>query len=196
MLNRHAIMTAPLALALVAGPALAAGEESPKGLFNPSLGNTDFVVLIGFLLFLAIIFYFNVHAMLMGMLDKRAEGIKADLDEARALREEAQTLLASYERKQREVAEQADRIVANAKADAEAAAEQARADLQVSIARRLQAAEDQIANAETKAVNAVRNKAVEVAIAAAADSIAKSLADADADKMIDASIDEVARRLH
>ena len=68
--------------------------------------------------------------MLAGLLDKRAEGIKSDLDEARALREEAQTLLASYERKQREVAEQAERIVTQAKADAEAAAEEAKANLE------------------------------------------------------------------
>ena len=52
------------------------------------------------------------------MLDKRADGIKSELDEARALREEAQTLLASYERKQKEVQEQADRIVAAAKEEA------------------------------------------------------------------------------
>ena len=124
------MMKKVLALSLFAVPGMAlAAEDKPHGLFDPSLGNTDFVVLIGFLLFLAIIFYFNVPAMLGGMLDKRAEGIKADLDEARALREEAQSLLASYERKSREVADQAERIVAQAKADAEAAAAQARADL-------------------------------------------------------------------
>ena len=183
---------------LAATPALAAeeGYSYPKGLFQPSLGNTDFVVLIGFLLFIAIIFYFNVPAMLGGLLDKRAEGIKSDLDEARALREEAQTLLASYERKQREVADQAERIVAQAKADAEAAAEEAKANLEKSIARRIQAAEDQIQSAEDKAVQSVRNRAVEVAIAAAAATIGKSMAAADANKLIDASIGEVERRLH
>ena len=188
-----------LILALAAAPALAAGEEGysyPHGLFQPSMGNTDFVVLIGFLLFLAIIFYFNVPAMLGGMLDKRAEGIKAELDEARALREEAQTLLASYEGKQREVADQAERIVTQAKADAEAAAAEAKANLEKSIARRLQAAEDQIQSAEDKAVQSVRNRAVEVAISAAAATIAKQMAAADANKLIDNAIGEVERRLH
>jgi F-type H+-transporting ATPase subunit b len=187
-----------LMLTLAAAPALAAedGYSYPKGLFQPSLGNTDFVVLIGFLLFIAIIFYFNVPSMLAGLLDERAEGIKSDLDEARALREEAQTLLASYERKQREVAEQAERIVTQAKADAEAAAEEAKANLEKSIARRLQAAEDQIQSAEDKAVLSVRNRAVEVAISAVAATIGKQMAAADANKMIDASIDEVGRRLH
>jgi F-type H+-transporting ATPase subunit b len=184
------------ALFLVAGPALAAEPGYAPGYDFTSLFNTDFVVLIGFLLFLSILFYFNVPAMLGGMLDKRAEGIKSDLDEARALREEAQTLLASYERKQREVADQAERIVAQAKADAEAAAVQARSDLERSIARRLAAAEEQIASAEDKAVRSVRNRAVEVAIAAAAESVAKGMGASDADRLIETAIGEVERRLH
>lgn len=182
-------------LAVLPGAALAA-DDKPHGLLAPSMGNTDFVVLIGFLLFLAIIFYFNVPSMLAGMLDKRAAGIKSDLDEARALREEAQTLLASYERKQREVADQAERIVTQAKADAEAAAEDAKASLQRSIARRLQAAEDQIQSAEDKAIQSVRDRAVEVAIAAAAETIASQMAASDADRLIDDSIAQVERRLH
>lgn len=184
-------------LMTLAAPAMAlAADDKPKGLLNPSLGNSDFVVMIGFVLFLAILFYFNVPSMLMGMLDKRAEGIKAELDEARALRDEAQTILASYERKSREVADQAERIVAQAKADAEAAAVEARAALDRSIARRVQAAQDQIQSAEDKAVRSVRDRAIEVAIAAAAETIAKEMAAADANKMIDNAIGEVERRLH
>lgn len=188
-----------LLLSLAATPAMAADEagySAPHGLFQPSMGNTDFVVLIGFLLFVAIIFYFNVPALLLGMLDKRAAGIKSDLDEARALREEAQSLLASYERKQREVADQAERIVAQAKADAESAAEEGKANLERSIARRMQAAEDQIKSAEDKAVQSVRNRAVEVAIGAAAATIGKQMSASDANKLIDQSIGEVERHLH
>ena len=70
-----------------------------------SLGNTDFVVLLGFILFGVVLVYFKVPGILGGLLDKRAEGIKSELDEARALREEAQALLASYDRKQREMQE-------------------------------------------------------------------------------------------
>ena len=185
-----------LAILMTLAPAMAlAAEGKPKGLLNPSLGNSDFVVLIGFVLFLAILFYFNVPAMLMGMLDKRAEGIKAELDEARALREEAQSILANYERQSREVADQAERIVAQAKADAEAALE-GPAALERSIARRVKSAADQIQSAEDKAVRSVRDRAVEVAIAAAAETIAKQMAAADANKMIDNAIGEVERRLH
>ena len=96
----------------------------------------------------------GVPKKLTGMLDARAAQIKSDLDEARALREEAKTILASYERKQKEVAEQTDRIIATAKEEAMAAAEQAKADLKAAIARRLAGAEEQIASAEAAAVQA------------------------------------------
>ena len=174
----------------MASPALAA-----SGPFF-SLTNTNFVVLIAFLLFVAVLLYLKVPSLLGGMLDKRADGIQSELDEARALREEAQTLLASYERKQKEVQEQADRIVAHAKEEAAEAAEQAKADLKVSIARRLKAAEDQIASAEQGAVKEVKDKAVTIAVAAAKDVIAQQMTAADGDKLIDAAIADVDAKLH
>lgn len=177
-------------LALIPMPALAA-----KGPFF-SLFNTDFVVLISFLLFVGVLVYLKVPGLLMGLLDKRAATIRSELDEAKALREEAQTILASYERKQKEVAEQAERIVETAKKEAEAAAEQAKEDLKLSIARRLQAAEDQIASAEASAVREVRDRAVNVAIAAAADVIAAKTAAADQNKLIDEAIETVSAKLH
>ena len=85
-------------LALIASPALAA---TGKPFF--SLSNTDFVVSIGFLVFIGIILYYKVPAKITGMLDARAAQIKAELEEARNLRDEAKALLASYERKQKEV---------------------------------------------------------------------------------------------
>ena len=91
-----------------------------------SLRNTDFVVLCSFLLFIGILFYFKVPGLLGGMLDKRSDGIRKEIDEARALRDEAQSLLASYERKQKEAMEQAERILATARADAAAAADPGR----------------------------------------------------------------------
>jgi len=176
--------------AVLATPALAA-----EGAFF-SLTNTDFIVLVGFITFIGILFYFNVPTMLMGMLDKRADDIQSELNEAKALREEAQTLLASFERKQKEVQEQADRIVAKAKEDAEAAAVQAKADLKDSIKRRLGAAEDQIASAQNAAVKEVRDSAITVAIGAAQDVIAKQATAASANKSIEDGIAEVAAKLH
>ena len=187
---KQRILTLAGVVVLAAQPALAA-----KGPFL-SLSNTDFVVLIAFLLFIGVLFYFKVPTLLGGLLDKRAEGIQSELDEARALKEEAQELLASYERKQAEVQEQADRIVAQAKSDAEAAAEQAKVDLEKSIQRRLAAAEDQITSAEASAVKEVRDKAASVAVMAARDVIAQQMTAADGNKLIDAAIAEVDAKLH
>ncbi|WP_171102729.1 MULTISPECIES: F0F1 ATP synthase subunit B [unclassified Ruegeria] len=173
-----------------ASPAFAA-----KGPFF-SLANTDFVVLLGFIVFIAILFYFKVPGMIGGLLDKRAEGIKSELDEARALHEEARSLLASYERKQREVQGQADAIVAAAKEDAALAAEQAKVDLEKSIERRLAAAQDQIASAEASAVKEVRDQAISVAVSAANAVLAKQMTATQANKLIDASIADVGEKLH
>ncbi|MEM8822697.1 MAG: F0F1 ATP synthase subunit B [Pseudomonadota bacterium] len=180
-----------LPLILLTTPAFAAAG---KPFF--SLANTDFVVTIGFLIFIGILVYFKVPGLLMGMLDKRADGIRKDLDEARALREEAQTLLASYERKTREAEEQAADIVAAAKRDAEVNAEQAKVDLQASVERRLAAATDQIESAKAAAIKEVRDRAITVATAVAADVVAKQLSAADANKLIDQSIDAVSSKLH
>ncbi|MBO9452626.1 F0F1 ATP synthase subunit B [Tropicibacter sp. R16_0] len=182
-----------LALILTAGvasPALAA-----SGPFF-SLGNTDFVVTLGFLVFIGVLFYFKVPGMIGGALDNRAQGIQSELDEARALRDEAQALLASYERKQKEVQDQAAAIVAAAKEDAALAAEQAKADLEVSIARRLAAAQDQIASAEASAVKEVRDQAIAIAVSAANEVIAKQMTAAQGNKLIDAAIAEVDAKLH
>src|SRR5690606_23008668 len=118
------------------------------------------------------------------------------LEEARRLREEAQELYASYERRQREVQGQAAEIVANAKREAEASAQKAKADLQVSIQRRLAAADDQIASAEADAIRAVRDRAIAAATAAAGKLIAANRPAAAQSAAIDAAIDEVAARLH
>ena len=173
-----------------ASPAFAA-----KGPFF-SLSNSNFVVLIAFLLFIAVLLYLKVPSLLGGMLDKRAQGIEAELDEARALREEAQTLLAGYERKQKEVQDQADRIVAQAKEEAKLAAEQAKEDLKTSIARRLAAAEEQIASAESSALKEVRDRAVTIAVGAAKDVIAKQMTAAEANKLIESAIEDVDAKLH
>jgi F-type H+-transporting ATPase subunit b len=179
-----------LALILAASPAYAAG-----GPFF-SLRNTDFVVLLAFLVFIGILVWKKVPGLLGGLLDKRAAQIKADLDEARALREEAKVLLASYEKKQKDVQEQSERIIATAKAEAEAAATAAKADLAQSIARRMAAAGEQIASAEAAAIAQVRNQAINLAVAAAGEVLAKQSTAASAASSIDAAIATVDAKFH
>lgn len=179
-----------LLLALVASPAMAA-----SGPFF-SLQNTNFVVLIAFIAFISLLVYLKVPAKLLGMLDARAATIKSELDEARALREEAKSILATYERRQKEVQEQADRIVSSAREEALAAAAQAKEDLKSSIARRLASATEQIASAEAAAIRQVREQAVSVAIAAAGDVLSKQMTADAASASIDDAIAQVEAKLH
>jgi F-type H+-transporting ATPase subunit b len=161
-----------------------------------SFHNTNFTVSLAFLLFVGVLRYAKVPGMLTGMLDKRATQIRAELDEARALREEARTILATYERKKKDVQEQSDRIVAAAKEEATKAAAEAREELKRSIARRLAAAEDRIASAEKAAIREVREQAVSVAVAAAGDILARQMTAEAAASTIDASIKQVGAKLH
>lgn len=188
---KHLMKTslASAALALVGAPAFASEAFW-------SLDNTHTVVLFAFLFFVAVLLYLGVPKMVGKTLDDRADGIRGELDAARKLREEAQTLLASYERKQREVAEQSERIVVHAKEEARIAGEQAKEDLKGSIARRLAAAEDQIKSAENSALREVRDEAVSVAIAAAAQVISAKMTAKDGGALIDAAIKDVETKLH
>lgn len=180
----------PLMVIFAATPALAA-----EGPFF-SLYNTEFVVLISFLLFAGVVVYLKVPGLIGGLLDKRADGIRADLEEARALREEARKVLADYERRQKEVQASADRIVAKAREEATAAAEQAKADIAASVKRRLEAAEGQIGAAEAAAVRAVRERAVAVAVGAAAEILSGQMTKAESNRLIDDAIDQAGSRLN
>ena len=110
--------------------------------------------------------------------------------------EEARALLSSYEKKQKDVQEQSERIVSQAKAEAEAVAQQAKADLKDSIARRLVAAQDQIASAEAQALRAVREQAVTLAVAAAGDVLSKQMTSDRAAASIDMAIAQVDAKFH
>ncbi len=181
-----------LLASLMATPAFASGG----GHAWYSLNDTNFVVLIAFAIFLGVLVYFGVPKLITKMLDDRAEGIKSEIDEARALREEAQTILASFERKHKEVEGKVAGIIEHAKTEAEIAADAAKADLKDSIARRLQAAVDQIASAEEAAVREVKDKAINIAVAAAGEVIAANMSAKDAGGLIDDAIKVAGDKLH
>ena len=180
-----------VAFLAMTGPALAAGDYP---FF--SLQNTDLVVLLGFLVFVGILVYFKVPAKISELLDARGVAIRAELDEARRLREEALALNATFERKQAEVKSEVARIVEKAKSDAQFAAEQTKTEIEASIARRLKTAEDQIASAEANAVREVRTAAVAVAIAAAGDVLKKQMDGAKSDALVADAVKIASERLH
>ena len=182
-------------LTLILATVMASPVLAAEGPFI-SLRNTNFIVLLSFILFIVVLLKYKVPSILTGLLDKRADEITATLNHARSLREEAQTLLASYERKQREVQEQADRIIAQAKIDADLAAAQANEDLKLSVDRRVLAAQEQIASAEASAVKEIKNQAITVAMAVATDVLAKQMTAVSSNQLIDDAIKEIDAKLH
>jgi F-type H+-transporting ATPase subunit b len=160
------------------------------------LNDTNIVVSIAFVAFVGVLLYLGVPKIVAKLLDGRADGIKRDLDEAKALRDEARAILDSYEAKQKAVAGQAAAIVASAKEEAVNAAAAAKEDLAATIARRVQAAKDQIASAETAAIRQIKDQAAAVAVAAARDVIAKGINAETGNGLIDAAIADVGAKLH
>ena len=186
-----ATISTALAAIVSAAPAFAAGEGSFW-----QLTNTDFVVLLAFIVFVFVLVIFKVPGRIGHMLDQRAVSIKSDLDEAKALREEAQALLASIERKQREVSDQAELIIQHARKDAEAAAQNAKDDLAASLTRRLAAADEQIALAEATALSNVKDKAIALSSKVASDFISSNLSSDQQGQMLDKSIEDISVRLN
>lgn len=160
------------------------------------LYNSTLVVGLSVVIFFVLLWYLGVHKFLGKKLDERAQAIRSELDEARKLREEAQELFAEFERKQKQVQEQAEDITAKARQEAEAAAVRAKEDIKVSIDRRMKAADEQIALAEQNAIKEVRDRAAAIAIAAAAEVLANRIGDSEDDRLIQNAIEKVSTRLH
>ena len=159
-------------------------------MFNPT-----FWVGLAFVIFVAAVFR-PVSRMVAAALDGRAEKIQDELDEAVRLREEAQALLAGYERRQNEAIQEAEGILAHAKEEAERQARQAGDALEELIKRREIQAVERIARAEEEAVADVRNAAVELAIAATKRLISSELDDDRQQALIDEAIGELGDKLH
>ncbi len=160
------------------------------------LQDPSFWVAISFFGFIGLLMYYKVPQKAGEALDKRADKIREELEEARKLREEAQAILADYQRKQKEAEESAKEIIALAKQEAEAYATETRKALAESLERRTRIAEDKIGRAEAQAMDEVRAAAVDVAIAAADKLISDNLTDSTSGQMIDKTIKELQSKLN
>jgi F-type H+-transporting ATPase subunit b len=124
-------------------------------------------VAIAFVLFLGLLVYLGAHRRIIGGIDQRQARIKAELDEAVRLREEARAVLVEFERKGREAESEAAAIIASAKTEAERLAVEAKTRMEDFVVRRTKMAETKIAQAEAQALADVRSAAAETAVAAA-----------------------------
>ncbi|MHA1524259.1 MAG: F0F1 ATP synthase subunit B family protein [Alphaproteobacteria bacterium] len=160
------------------------------------LQDPTFWVAVSFFMFVGVIVYFKVPGLVAKALDGRAEAIRQELEQARRLREEAQALLAQYQRKQSEAEKEAQDIIAQAKQEAELLAVDMREKLTQVLERRAKSAEEKIALAETQAIKELRSRAAEIAVLAAEKLITNELSDVKSAKLIDQSIADLKSRLN
>lgn len=137
-----------------------------------------------------------ISRMITGGLDKRADKIRDDLEEAEKLREEAQDLLAGYQRKQRDAVAEAEAIVAHAREESERLAVHGRERLEAALERREKLAMDRIAQAEAHAIETVRDKTIDIALDATRDYLAEELKAKQSDALIDGAIKDLPGKLH
>jgi F-type H+-transporting ATPase subunit b len=140
--------------------------------------------------------YFGIHRTVLQSLDHRSARIKAELDDARRLKDEAAKLLAEYKARHASAEREAQDIVASAKADAERIASEAKAKLEDFVARRTKTAESKIALAEAQAIADVRSAAANAAVAAASTILSQSVKGDVADDLLTKGIAEVRAKLN
>ena len=156
----------------------------------------EFWVAVSFAIFIGMLIYFGVHKLILNALDERRARIKAELDEARRLKEEAQALLAEYRRKQQEAEREAAAIIDGAKAEADRLGIEAKAKLEEFLARRTKMAETKIAQAEAQALADVRSAAAEAAVAAAEKILSQTVKGKVADDLVAKGIADVKGKLN
>jgi F-type H+-transporting ATPase subunit b len=158
--------------------------------------DAEFWVAVAFVVFLGVLGYFGVHEMMVKFVDQRRDRIKAELDEALRLKEEAQALLAQFQRKQREAEQEAAGIIAGAAAEAERMMAEAKARTEEFIARRSKMAEAKIAQAEAQALADVRAAAADAAVSAAEKILTQTVKGEVAERLLAKGIDDVKTKLN
>ncbi|HEY5081838.1 MAG TPA: ATP F0F1 synthase subunit B [Bauldia sp.] len=126
-----------------------------------------FWALVSLIIFFGIVIYLKVPRSLGGSLDKRAETIRGELEQAKKLRLEAEALLKEYQRKAQAAEAEAGEIVEQARREAAALASEGKRRMEEYVVSRTRLAEQKIAQAEAQAVREVRALSADVAVAAA-----------------------------
>jgi F-type H+-transporting ATPase subunit b len=158
--------------------------------------DAEFWVAVAFVLFIAVLIKLGAHRVILGALDDRGVRIKTELEEARRVREEAQALLADYQRRRGEADREAEAIVVAAKAEAERVAAEATTKVEDFVARRTQIAEAKIAQAEAQALADVRAAAADAAVAAAEKILSETTKGRVGDDLIAQGIRELKAKLN
>lgn len=155
-----------------------------------------FWVAVAFFIFVGLMLYLRLPGMIAKALDKRAEKIKSQLEEARALKEEAQGILAQMRRKHRDAKKEAKDIMALAKEEAELFAKEAEKNMEAAVERQVKASEEKIAQAEANAVREVKGAAADAAVRAAGTLLEEQLKRGKNKPLADQAIKKLDKRLN
>ena len=158
-------------------------------------GNPTTWVAVALVIFIALVFKPAKKAILAA-LDAKIDEIKNQVEEASKLRDEAQALLAEYERKQQQASQHAEEMIDAARKEAEEFRVRAESDMNANLERQRKLAMERIAMAEEKALQEVRTAAAELAIAATEKLVTEKVAGADGDKIVDKAIADLGGKLH
>jgi F-type H+-transporting ATPase subunit b len=156
----------------------------------------EFWVAVAFVILIGLFAYLGVHRTILKALDHRSDRIRAELDDARRLKDEAAKLLAEYKARHASAEREAQDIIASAKADAERIASEAKTKMEDFVARRTKTAESKIALAEAQAIADVRSAAANAAVSAASRILSQSVKGQIADDLLAKGITEVREKLN
>lgn len=156
----------------------------------------EFWVGVSFFIFLAIVWKVGGFRAMTEGLDDRGRRIRAELGEAKRLREEAAGVLADYKRRRDEAEREAAAIVASAREEAERTAQEAQSRMADFVRRRTAAAEAKIAQAETQATAQVRAAAADAAVQASETILRERMTGQAAQDLISRSLADVRTKLN
>ena len=190
MLTQRSFMITLLAFALSPSAGYAAGSKKMI-----SLDNTDFVVLISFLIFVGVLVYFKVPAIVASFLDKRSEDIQNEIEKASEILEEAKEILSSIEADHIRTSETIEKMVMTAKDRAGEEEEKAKKHIEELMKSKLLSAEGQVRSNERKILEEIEARAIDLSIEKVREKLSKSLSGNDYDKHFDSSIQSIEKGL-
>ena len=165
------------------------------GYFTHQFEGTELWEAAAFFLFVAA-GYKKILEAIGGALDQRAVKIKAELDEANRLREEAAALLKQYQQKQAEYLKEAEALLKDARRDADILRAHAEQELKNSLATRTKQAMERIGQEEANAIADVRNHIVDISMASARALIADHIATMSQDDLIRLALSDIEHKIH
>ena len=189
-LNIKALQITLSAFALSYGVSYAAGSKKLI-----SLDNTDFVVLISFLIFLGVLVYFKVPSIVGAFLDKRSNDIRNEIEKAGKILEEAKKILSSIEADHIRTSETIGQMVQSAKSRAGEDEEKAKKNIEELMKNKLVSAEGQVMSNERKILEEIEGRAIDLSIEKVRMKLSKSLSSSDYDNQFDSSIQSIEKGL-